>query len=391
MPPKTASAKQPAHWRLPFLHAAFRGPAQTFFFPAAALYGALLLPLTLHGWLHGTPLPPGLRLSSGHAHEMLFGFALAVIGGFLLNRCSSGMLRMLAATWLGARLAWLGWPGSLPAAGLDVIFAGLLLSQALPPFLQSVRKWRNHATSISLIGLALALTLFQVAQLAGHADWVAPVRSAAVLVLTLLMSFMGGRIIAPAVAGHLQSRKIRGTARVQPRIEGALLLAILAALLLQAGGLNPGSAVALLLAATLAGVRLLRWQLWHCLDRPDLLALGVGYGWLAAGMLMLARDMAGQTTVSPAALHGLTIGALGCLTLTVMARTHAVRQGWHPSTTGWVLPLTGLLSLAAILRQWSAVSATATLVSAWLWAAAFAVLSWKLLTVRRRLRARTDA
>lgn len=359
-------------------------PAARFFFPAAAALAALLIPLTLQGWLSGWPLPPGLRSSTGHAHEMLFGFALAVMTGFLLNRVPRPLFLAMIASWLAARAGWLFWPGSWLSALCDLAFAGLLLKQALPQFLVAVKKWRNHATTVALVGMALALALFQTALLADKTGWVAPVRSAAVLILCLLMSFMGGRIIAPAVAGHLQTKQRNLAARVQPRIEGALLVVLLLALVLQAAGLEWPTALTLLLAAGLILVRWLRWQWWHCLDRPDLLALAVGYLWLCIGLVWLALETLGSHPMRPVALHGLTVGALGCLTLSVMARSHAVRNKFHPSRAAIALPLTGLLSLSAILRMTEPAPPLGLLASAWLWSAAFAALGVYFLRVRKK-------
>src|SRR3546814_8884250 len=50
-----------------------------------ALYAALILPYSVLALLGLLPALPGLATSAGHAHEMLFGFALAVIAGYLLR------------------------------------------------------------------------------------------------------------------------------------------------------------------------------------------------------------------------------------------------------------------------------------------------------------------
>ena len=59
--------------------------AHAWFFPAAALYATLLLPLSVAGLLGVLPMPPGLAQPLGHAHELLFGYALAVVAGYLLG------------------------------------------------------------------------------------------------------------------------------------------------------------------------------------------------------------------------------------------------------------------------------------------------------------------
>ncbi|MDT9096658.1 NnrS family protein, partial [Escherichia coli] len=73
-------------------------------------------------------------------------------------------------------------------------------------------------------------------------------------------------------------------ARVQPKIEGALLIVLpLAMVCLPFPGTRPVSSALLLLASILILVRTVRWKLWHCTGRPDLLVLALGYLWLAVG------------------------------------------------------------------------------------------------------------
>ncbi|MEJ6655217.1 MAG: NnrS family protein, partial [Pseudomonas sp.] len=58
-------------------------PAFLLFFPLAALLAAGVVPLSVWAVLAGSGWPPGL-LSSGHGHELIFGFALALIAGYTL-------------------------------------------------------------------------------------------------------------------------------------------------------------------------------------------------------------------------------------------------------------------------------------------------------------------
>src|SRR5690606_41473169 len=96
--------------------------ANAWFFPAATLYAALVLPWSLAGLLGLLPVPPGLATPYGHAHELLFGFALAVVAGYLLGP-QPPRLTLLLAAWALARLGWLFWPGrwlASPGAALFV-------------------------------------------------------------------------------------------------------------------------------------------------------------------------------------------------------------------------------------------------------------------------------
>jgi len=64
----------------------------------------------------GAPLLPAFATPAGHAHELLFGFALAVVAGYLVKRVSGRRLTRLFVLWLLARGSYLLLPGSAPAA-----------------------------------------------------------------------------------------------------------------------------------------------------------------------------------------------------------------------------------------------------------------------------------
>lgn len=324
--------------------------ADAWFFPAAALHAAILLPWSVLAMLGLLPAPAGLLDPAGHAHEMLFGFALAVVAGYLLGPQPLKLTLSLLGCWLLARLGWCLQPGSGWAAGAAALFGAGLAWKVVPRFLGAAKKWRNQAVAPAVAGLGL---LNAVASLPLAAELTPRLLREGLLLLALLLFFMGGRIIAPAIAGYAQQQGWRLAARVQPRLEGAGLIALGLALL---GNLLPGAigtqlAGGLLLAAgLLAGLRLIRWQPWRCRQRPDLLVLLLGYAWLALGLLLLGLALLMPWLPLSASLHGLTVGALGTLTFAVMARTRLLSRLGDANARPWIHPLAGLLSLAALAR-----------------------------------------
>lgn len=82
----------------------------------------------------------------------------------------------------------------------------------------------------------------------------------------------------------------------------------------------PFSGMLLILCGVLAGIRLFRWQLWHCLARPDLICLGLGYGWLALGLILLGWAKLDGGSHFSTAVHAITVGALGTLATNVIVR-----------------------------------------------------------------------
>src|SRR5690606_1479402 len=333
---------QPRKPRLPF--------ANAWFFPAAALHAALLLPISVLGLLDLIPALPGLATPAGHAREMLFGFALAVIAGYLLGPQPLRLTLALLACWLLARLGSLFWPGSWLASGATLLFAAGLVWKVLPRFIGAAKKWRNQSIAPVVGGFALlsAVTAFGL----DH-GLVRLLQHEALLLLAALLFFMGGRIIAPALAGHAQNEGRQLNARVQPQLEGAVLILLALALLLAPLPwllLQRLSGALLITASALTGMRLLRWQPWHCRTRMDLLALVIGYAWLALGLLLLGLNVLVPSLPTTATLHALSVGALGSLTFAVMARTRLVQRFRDPGARRWIHPLALLLSLAALAR-----------------------------------------
>lgn len=326
-----------------------RALAYAWFYPAAAAYGAIALPLSMLAMERRTPWLAALADPAGHAHEMLFGFALAVVAGNQLGALSRERLVMLFLLWIGARAAFLLSPASVLADALNAAFPALLAAQVAPRLYASAKKLRNQALPSVIALLCVAGVAWQLAH-----HWRSAVPAtlalATVLLFTLLMLFMGGRIIAPAVAGQFYRQGDSLQARVQPRLEAALIIACglaVVALFFPEGRLL--SAVAAAAAGVLAFVRLARWRLWALRGRADLLCLSCGYAWLAIGLVAMAGSLA-SGRLQAAAVHVVTVGALGTLTLNVMAMSWALKNRFDPARSPEVPWGTGLIAAAVLCR-----------------------------------------
>ncbi len=365
----------PRQPRLPF--------ANAWFFPVAALYAAFILPISVFVLLGLIPAPPGLSTPSGHAHEMLFGFALAVVAGYLLGPQPLRLILSLLGCWALARLSFLLWPGSWLALASAATFAGAVAWKVLPRFFGAAKKWRNQSVAPLLAGLAL------LSAMAGSGLGVAVERLLlveALLLFATLMAFMGGRIIAPAMAGYAQSQGRRLDARVQPGLEGAVLILLGLAFVLNPLPwplLRQLAAALVISAGVLSAIRLLRWQPWRC-ARADLLILLLGYAWLAFGLLLLGLGLLLPALSLSATLHALSVGALGSLTFAVMARTRLLYRFRDPAARPWIQAMALLISLAALARVVPALLALPQpgwlLIAAGCWSPAFlslALLLWQ--------------
>ncbi len=360
------------------------------FFPAAALWAALAVPLSIHAVLSGSGWPPGL-LGAGHGHELIFGFALALVAGYTLGPQPWRVLAPLFLLWLIARLCWVLAPDNLASQLLSPAFA-LLLARYVVPRFQAAKKWRNKVAGPLILILCLLSVAFWMAVYAPNSP-IFPlpgtrrVMVAAILGLLLLMTFMGGRIIAPAVAGTLEKRGIPLQARVQPHIEGALLVILPVAMILTfIPFADPATGLLLVLSAILILIRTIRWKLWHCTSRPDLLVLALGYLWLAAGAGTTGVNLLGGTDPVPP-MHLITIGALGTLSTSVMLRLGWQRARRTPPPSWQVIGIATGIAIAALTRFDAGVTPFAEPQLLWLsavsWSCAYALVSLQLVVLFR--------
>lgn len=364
-------------------------PAHTVFFPAAGLYAMLAVPASLSAMRAVDPVLPGLATATGHGHEMLFGFALAVVAGFLLTRVSATQLYAMLGLWLAARGTYSLFPGSGAATLLNIAFAGWVAAEAAPQFIRAAKKLRNQVFGPVIVAIALIVAAFHLAGLWEGWQWRRMILHEGIVLFATLMFFMGGRIIAPAAAGHLHRQGENLDARVQPRLEGAVLALLATALLvLPIAAARPAAAAALILAGVLAGARLWRWRLWRCRGRPDLIGLGVGYAWLAAGLGLVGLALGLESRHVADVLHALTVGALGTLTISVMARTRMLRAKQNPAAAAGIPLAVGFISAAAAARitapWWPLDAGTVHWIAALCWSLAYLLLVRLLLRVPGR-------
>jgi uncharacterized protein involved in response to NO len=299
-------------------------------------------------------------------------------------------LVLLAGLWGIARATFLFAPQGMMAAAANIAFAALLAAHLVPRLFGAAKKMRNQALPLVLTAICASSIAFEIAAHAGFAVAGHGMLMVAVLLFATLMLFMGGRIIAPTVAGQFHRQGGRLDARVQPRIEGGLLavMAIAAAASIFVGQplfvmLTAG---AMIVAGILSAVRLVRWRLWALRGRPDLLCLAAGYAWLATGLLLYGAALAAGR-YQAAALHIITIGALGTLTLNVMAMTWMLKARQNPAHARvpvWATFLVAVATLARVLAGFGIWDPPALLqIAALCWSGAFALLLVLLVRVQR--------
>lgn len=300
------------------------------FFLGAGIFGTLLIPLWLlmfSGKLAlNLPLPP----IQWHAHEMILGYAGAVIAGFLLTAVQNWTgqktpagkpLAALFLLWLAARILPFipGVPMVLYALVDIALFPAITIAIARP--IMKARQLRNAGFPVMLALITLADMLIQLEWL-GLAHTAANGQTLAVYVIVLMMVAMGGRVIPSFTDSRLRSQARRWTAIEW--LAPATTLLTLAAVLIQ-----PFSAYTATIAAAAAivnAVRVFGWYTPKYWSVPLLWVLHIGYAWLVVGFALTA--LAALQIVTPSlSLHAYTAGAMGTLTLGMMARVSLGHTG----------------------------------------------------------------
>ena len=303
------------------------------FFFLAGCWAALAMVLWL-GLLHGgIALPTALAPPLWHAHELVFGYGVAVLSGFLLTAIpnwtgrlpiSGAPLAALALLWLAGRLAVAvsGWIGAVPAGVVDTAFLATLLGFVAREIFAG-RNWRNLPVLVALMLLTLANALSHSADDALAAYGL----RGGIAVLAALIGLIGGRIVPSFTRNWLAKRGATELPAPFGTIDRLMLAFLPAALLLWVvAPVWPGTGVVAGCAGMVTLLRLGRWRTPATAPEPLVWVLHLGYLWLGIGLGLIAAGPAWG--ISPiAAVHALTAGAIATMTLAVMTRASLGHSG----------------------------------------------------------------
>jgi len=297
------------------------------FFLLASVFAATILPvwlLTLFGIVH-----PGVHFDgvAWHAHEMVFGFAGAVIAGFLLTAVSNWTgretltgpgLAGLALLWVAGRVAQLAPVPEALVAVVDLSFLPALAVAVGRPLLLAHNR-KNFVMVVALVGLwAADLMVYSPA-------WRQRGLALGVDLVVLLIVIFSGRVFPMFTRNGTGNSSVRSVP-VLTRI-------------------------------------------------PLLWILHAAYAFIPIGFALRAASLWGAAVPPSAATHALTVGAIGCSTLGMMARVALGHTGRMLAVGRPVATAFGLLVIAAVVRTAGpllpVVYTTSLVVAGTLWALAF--------------------
>lgn len=366
----------------PLLNLGFRP-----FFLGAAVFSVVAIAAWMLVFSAAVPLPmAGISPFQWHAHEMIYGYSLAVVAGFLLTAAGNwtglrtihgGPLLGLVCLWVGARIAMLFGTALIPVAGLfDMLFIAALIAAVASPIVRA-RMWKQLGILSKLVLIGAGNTAFYL----GYLGYLEPglhwgVYGGLYLVIGLILT-MGRRVIPSFIE--------RGVgypvALVNSKwIDMAGLLFFLWLFVNELFVRN--ESMLRLIAMALFVINLVRLAGWHTPGiwrKPLLWSLFVAYAFVVAGFLFLALGSIGVPRFI--ALHSFAYGGIGVVTLSMVIRVslgHTGRDVHNPPraaiyalivlVAGALFRVFLPLALPAYYMTWIVASQAA-------WIAAFAILT----------------
>jgi len=364
----------------PFLRLGFRP-----FYVAGSLAAALLVPLWVALFLGALPLDVALPGLFWHAHEMLFGFAVAVIIGFLLTAGKNWtglatprgpLLGALALLWLAARLAALG-GSALIYAVLDLALLPIV-AVIFTRLLWRAQNRRNLPLAGILVLLAVVNALFHLAVNGVLAISALTPLYAGLGLILMIECVMAGRVIPAFTMAANPGLKLVVSAALERLTLGLTALGLL---LWVVGPVGWVGAAVLLAASVMHGKRLQCWRSAQAKGKPILWILHVAYAWIPVGLFLLALAQLGWVPTS-VGIHALALGATGGLIIGMMTRTARGHTG-RPLMVSKVEVAAYVLVMLAALSRVAAALLPAQLYPGFLifaasaWSLAFLIYLWK--------------
>ena len=329
--------------------------------------------------------------ASWHGHEMLFGYAFAVIGGFLFTAVrnwaqrptpSGWTLAAIVALWVAGRVLVLT-PHPMAAAIVNALFPLAIAIGIGIPLVQGGNR-RNYFFIALLVGASAIVLAFHLARM-GRIDW--PERAglqAGLDIVLFVIAVVAGRVIPMFTNNGVPGAGATRNAWVERASLGGILALIAADVV----GIDGSPLAVLALAVATAHLaRLALWRPLRTLRTPLVWVLHASYAWIAVHLALRALAEWGMVA-APLAVHALTIGAIGGMTIGMMTRTARGHTGRPLVADRYEVACYALVQLAAIVRVVGGLAfPSAYLQSVWisaaLWCAAFTlyvVRYWPVLT-----------
>jgi uncharacterized protein involved in response to NO len=358
------------------------------FFLLGGTYAFIVIPWWMYRFAHASLSFDGMPAMYWHAHEMIYGFVMAAIAGFLLTAVPSWTgergfagkpLVAAAVLWLAGRLA-MGMAGEIPFWVLAVAELALvpwLITLLAPPILRT--RNRNLPLLAVLLVLWIIDAVFLASMVRADVTLAAGSTRLAIDFVLVLITVIAGRIVPAFTANALRRRGGEPNLVTRTPLEFAvigLMVSIAIADIFVPIGILSGVLAAL---AALAHIwRLSGWRSFRTGGEPILWIMHVAYAWLPIGLALKAFAILGDASWASKWQHALATGAMATMILAVMTRSALGHTGRPLVVSRAIAVAYLLLTFTALLRTFGvAVFPTHYLVtltvSALTWMACFGI------------------
>jgi len=334
------------------------------FFLSAGCYAPIVVVYWLGVLAQWWRAPSGVSPIWWHGHEMVFGWAIAALCGFLLTAVPSWSSsrpvtgRSLAFLWLLWLLGRAGmwFSAALPSgvgAALDLLLIPGLLWFVLPPIYRA-RQLRHYVFP----GFLLVLWAADLLSLLPYTSaWPGRATTGLYLgtyVMIAMLTIIGGRVVPRFTSGALRAQGVTQQVSMNEAHSKVAVVGVILALAIDLVVRNRPSEsnwvlvngwVSLLVAVLLL-LRARGWRFRETWNNPLLWILHIGQGWLIVAFA--ARAVSSLTGWIPptAAFHALGAGAMTSMILAFMTRAPLGHTG-RPLRASRFITLAYLLVIGA--------------------------------------------
>jgi uncharacterized protein involved in response to NO len=367
------------------------------FYTVAAIFAVIALVVWLLALAGFSGTGTYLHSVVWHSHEMLFGFAAAVIAGFLFTAVHNWtglptptgiILAGLTALWLAGRLLIIMGPAPI-AAIVDAAFLPAIAFAVALPIIRS-KNVRNYKVIAVILALAMAHGAFHLASQGYLAAELARTSLfASIDIIVILLTIVAGRVIPAFTKNAIPDANSRHEPWVEFVTFAAMIFAALATIVPGSWSLASGPmAVLFIVVAAAHATRLGLWDPIQTIHNPLLWMMPVAYSWLPFAFLL--RAFAALNIVPASAwVHAVTIGAISSFMLAMMMRSTLGHTGRQLVASRIDMTAFLLLQLSAVVRVIASIAAGGSyrywiVISSLAWVLAFLLFAARYLPMLSR-------
>ena len=325
------------------------------FFLLAAISAPTLITLWLLKLFGMVTLSNYYSSTGWHAHEMLFGYTVAVIAGFLLTAAgnwtgikmiSGWRLALLSTVFILGRIApfipelpyWL-------IVSIDLSFIPLVALLIAIPVIK-VKQWSNIIFVPLLFAMAAANLTVHLSTLNIIDTSIATGSRVMIYLVVFLIVVMGGRVIPFFTERGVDGISTKKWKWIEYTAPVSIVLLVAADVIFSHNTLTGYVA---LFAFVVHSIRLYGWYSNKIWQNPLVWILQVAYAWFIVGFILKGLILFNSAAVI-FSYHAFTVGGIGIMTLGMMARVSLGHTGREMTLNSWMVLAFILINVSAIFR-----------------------------------------